>query len=105
MIVPLPRATKSGHRRIGQPRQRRDVQADHVVHLVDVGGEQRLGGADARVVDQQGDAGIGPQDVLDALQVRRRREIGFDRLHLAAGFVGEPARQRREPLPCCGRPE
>ena len=57
------------------------------------------GSADARVVDQHGDAGIGPQDVLDALQVRRRREVGFDRLDLPAGFVGEPARQRCEPLP------
>ena len=89
---------KARDHRIRQPCQRGDVETDHVLHLVDVGSQQRCGGANTSVVDEQGDFGVGLQDVLHAPEVGRGREVGFDRLHLSAGVVDDPARQRSEPL-------
>ena len=43
---------ESRHRGIGQAHQRIDIERDHVAHLVDVGCEQRRGGADAGIVHQ-----------------------------------------------------
>ncbi len=42
MMVPPPRAIEaSASRRIGEARQRGDVERDHRVHLLDVGCEER----------------------------------------------------------------
>ena len=87
------RAAAAGDERrsrgIGEPRQRRDVEVDHLLHGVDVGLQKRLERADTRIVDQHRDAGIGGEDRLDSLQIRLVVEVGGDGFDGAAGRAGD----------------
>jgi hypothetical protein len=60
VIVPEPR-DKCRCGGISQAREHRNVESDHVVHLLDIGLQLRGNGADAGVVHGQRDARIVPQ--------------------------------------------
>ncbi len=79
------------------------LRLDHLVHLLDIGIEERRRGADARIVDQGRDAGIRAQQFFDPGQIGLVAEIGRDNLDGAPGFVGQALGQRIEPLRGCGR--
>jgi hypothetical protein len=88
-------ADKGRCSRVGDTRECKHVQRDHFLHLPDVGGQQRRGRADARVVDQHRDVIAGAKRCLDPCKVLRGGEIGHERLNTAAGRLGEPAGKAR----------
>ena len=106
MIAPPPRRDERRSRGIGEPRQRRDVEVDHLLHGVDVGLQKRLERADTRIVDQHRDAGIGGEDRLDPLQIRLVVEVGGDGFDDAAGRAGDALRHLVQPsLVACDEDE
>ena len=74
----------------------------HRVHLHDVGPEQGGGRADTGIVEEQGDAGVGPEHLLDARQVDALGEVGSQDFDRTAGPVGEPHRERGQTLDVAG---
>ena len=97
MIAPPPRATKGRSRGVGKSHQRRHVEIDHLFHGIHIGLQQRLQAADARVVNQQGDAGVRGDDRLDPLQVTPVVQVRGNRLDYAARGIGDARRQLVEP--------
>ena len=93
---------EAGHRGIGEPHQGGDVDVDHLLHQIDVGLPGRHGRADAGIVDEQRDAGVGPEDGLDPREVRHISEVGGDHLDRTSGAVGNSRRQCVEPSPLAG---
>ena len=95
---------EAGHRGVGQPGERADIEADHLIHLLDVGIEQRRRGADAGIVHQQRDARVGAQRRLDPGQIRLVVEVGCDRLDRPAGLAFQALRPTPRAGSRCGRP-
>src|SRR4029077_16939064 len=65
---------------IGQPGERADIEADHLIHLLNVRIEERCRCPDASIVHQQRNARVRTQRSLDPGQIRLVVEIGCDRL-------------------------
>jgi hypothetical protein len=84
------------HGGIGQARQRADVKRDHLVHLVDVGRQQRPCGSNTGVVNLQRDPVVRPQHVLDAAEVFAVVEVGRDDLDRASRLIAETLGELRQ---------
>ena len=90
MIVPLPRGDECRRRGIREARERSHFESDHVVHLLNVGIQERRDRADASIVDKQCDARIVPQRALDSGKLRLVVEV-------RAQHLDGPSRIGREP--------
>ena len=93
MMSPFERCKEAGQSGGGEARESGDVQLDHVVHVVDVRIDQLGGAAEAGIVDQRGDAAVGTQALLDALEVGLHGQVGGQDFGLAAGLCGDIVRQ------------
>ena len=78
---------EAGRRSVGQPGERADIEADHLIHLLDVRIEERCRCADAGIVHQQRNACIRAQRRLDPGKIRLVVEIGRDRLDGTASLI------------------
>jgi hypothetical protein len=94
---PATTGDEGGSRGVGKSHQRRHVEIDHLFHGIHIGLQQRLQAADARVVNQQGDAGVRGDDRLDPLQVTPVVQVRGNRLYYAARGIGDARRQLVEP--------
>lgn len=70
--------------------------------MIGLGAGQVAAHRDARVVDQDGDTGVGPQQSFDAKQVRLVVQVGRDDLDRAGGLFAETDGQRIEALSLAG---
>jgi len=75
---------------------------NHRFQDVGIGVHQRRGGAESRVVHEQGDAGVRPKSLLDANQIGLVGEIGGQDLRFAARVGRKLSRQAGEsnPIAC-----
>src|ERR1700722_2723473 len=69
----------------GQPRQSGDIQIDYRFEIVDVRIEKFPCAAEAGVVYQRSDCGVGAQTLGDAANIFRLRQVGSDRFDSATG--------------------
>ena len=81
-------------RRIGQPHGHRGIQIDHAGHLFNVAVQQGRMCTHARVVDQQGDAGVRAQLLFHACQFIAVVQVGRQDFYRTAGASADAARQR-----------
>jgi hypothetical protein len=87
---------------VGQAGQDVDVQRQHPAHVLDIGLQQRRGGADAGVVDQGGDALVVAQHLLHPGEVGAIGQVGGQDLDLAARLGGDPAGHGVQPRAVAG---
>jgi hypothetical protein len=93
MMVASAACDEAGDCDIGQSRERTDVETDHVVHLLDVGVEQRRRGPDAGIVDEERDVRVRTQGRFDPCQIRLVVKVGCNRVDGTAGRASQALRQ------------
>ncbi len=64
---------------ISQAGERRNVDGDHLIRLVNLGIQQRRDRADAGIVDEHGDGLIIPQQAFHLREIRLVAEVGAQR--------------------------
>ena len=89
-------------RPLGQAHEGCDIEVNHPGHLVDVGFEKRCRRADARIVDQHGDAGVSTQRLFDPREICFVVQVGSDDRDGTPGVVGDACRQRFKPSMIAG---
>ena len=101
-IAPVSRAIMPGSDRARQPHRRAGMDVDEPV----TEGRLELGegtiAAEAGVVDQHVDVGVGGQALLDGDELLPVGKVGGQHLDTRAGLRFEPARERFEPLATAG---
>jgi hypothetical protein len=85
-MVPSPR-DEARCRSVGQPGECADIEADHLIYLLDVRIEEGRRCADPGIVHQQRDACVCAECHLDPGEIRLVIEIGCNRLDLRACLV------------------
>ena len=80
------RSLHAGHRRIGQPAERDDVEQQHVGHVVAVAFADLAHRGEAGIVDEQRDRLARLQPFLDHVEVVGVGEVGGDHLDIDAVF-------------------
>ena len=85
-MAPSPRATKPGAASVGQPGECADIEADHLIHLLDVRSEEgAVAGIPALFTSSV--MRVCAQCRLDPGEIRLVVEIGCNRLDLPACLV------------------